>query len=78
MTGINFETPALAQDDLSNEAWDLAAEALRKGTLTLKSGKTIELQPREMLKHVQWVAALNKRKPKAFPRPKETHIRQTS
>lgn len=73
----SFEETDL-QETLVKEAWRLASEALHSGTLTLKNSKgPIKLSERDMLKHVQWLASLGKRKPKSFPLPKETFIKPT-
>jgi hypothetical protein len=64
-------------EDLVAEAWILVAEALRQGTMTLRSGKQMQLGPEAILKHVQWLAAMRQRRSKSLPVPKDAFLQPT-
>ena len=66
------------KDKAVDQAWDLAIEALTSGKLTLPSGKIIQLSERDMLKHVQWFAQINKGRVQGFPVLKDIHVRETA
>ena len=66
-----------AREALVAEAWRLVSEALDGGTMTLKSGKVIALEPRDQLKHVQWLASMQKAKSSSMPLPKDIFVSPT-
>jgi hypothetical protein len=59
------------------DAWRLCGEALHTGQMTLRSGKVCALEPRDQLRHVQWLSSMGRKRPVAMPVPKDIFIHQT-
>ena len=65
------------RDALIDEAWRLVREGLETGQMTLSNGKVSALEPKDQLRHVQWLATMGKKKPTSMPLPKDIFVAQT-
>lgn len=65
------------REQLVSEAWRLVKEALDSGRMTLKNGKVCGLEPRDQLRHVQWLASMSKQRRKLTPLPKDIFLHPT-
>lgn len=78
MTNIKFEEPD-PQEEMAKDAETLAKEILETGKATLKSGRKLEFDPKDLLRHIQWAAGRGVKKPvkgiKIIPR--EAHAKRT-
>jgi hypothetical protein len=72
-----YEPGAEERDDLVDSAWTLVQEALDSGSFRLKSGLVITLTPDQLVRHMQWVASLGKRRPSTTPALKDFFLAQT-
>lgn len=65
------ETTAVDQAALQDRAWQMVAEAMNTGKMTLATGRVMALDEDGMLKLVQWLASRAAKARKLVPLPEE-------
>lgn len=63
--------------ELSEQAWAMLKEAMTLGTMTLPGGRTMNLDPKDFVRVVQWLATQKAKKPKVVATAEDFGLQQT-